>query len=219
MSKPRGKASATPSKQWIVVVAAIVGALLSSGFSVFLIYFWLQPNVLYQVLQPYKLSSQDQVVLIRVLNEGHGTATKLGVTIEAVGPILGLHCDSEESVVSRYEKNIASLNCSRLVSGDFIAVYLRIATESQDPITRVSVRHDHGKGAPKARDSGTTLYAVILQVVSFIILAVMFVWELVAHLKPQREREIAHTSEAGTEPFDFLSGIHQGNNYCAGANI
>jgi hypothetical protein len=158
-------------------------ALLIFGLGLYLTHFYFVPNLVYQEFAAYRVSNDEQILMIVVKNQGQAAATRLRISIEAAGEIKAYSYNSpEETMAIEEDVRTLVLNSDRLVQGTEITIYIIVFSDENEIINRVTVTSDQGVG----RETTVTIppevtYGFVAVMFGFFALMGFMMWLLVKH--------------------------------------
>jgi len=171
-------------KQWgRYLIPGLFTALLVFGLSVYLTHFYFVPNLVYQEFPAYRVSSDEQILMIVVKNQGQAVATRLRISIEAAGEIKAYSYNSpEETVAIEEDARTLVLNSERLVQGTEITIYVIVGSSQDKIINRLTITSDQGI----ARESTIAIppevtYGFIAFMLGFLAFGAFSIWIAVRH--------------------------------------
>ena len=130
--------------KYIVYITAISVLILGTNFLLTTYYYI--PDLTYETLDAYPLSDNEQIIPIIIRNEGHVKASNIKIIVNAEGDITNVQEKSVDNLINKIDNNTLESDVKRLVSNTQIILYLRINTNSQNPIYKISLISDEGLG-------------------------------------------------------------------------
>jgi hypothetical protein len=155
LSKPKG------SWTTAIISSGLIGAIVV--ISIFGYNTWYNvPNMTYEILPAYPISTNEQVSAVVVRNEGRAGATNIRIVIHGAGDISVLSLSSGEQTNTAQNATTLTVTLPRLPAGSQVSLYAKVESSYNPPITSVYVSSDQGIGNQRATTSTSPIELILL---------------------------------------------------------